>query len=154
MNSTFSGVTINSSASTTVTASNSGLNTVQFIGNYSPVMLDGGDKSSLYLGADNTLYWPSSTMTINAFRAYFTVDLNGTAGVRAFVINIGDNDETTGIVTTYYTNYTNYSDYSDYTNYTNYSDYSDYTNYSDYTAKASAWHSLDGRKLQSKPTQR
>jgi len=30
-----------------------------------------GDNTKLYFGTDNTLYYPSSTMTIGAFRAYF-----------------------------------------------------------------------------------
>ena len=30
-----------------------------------------GDNTKLYLGTDNTLYYPSSTMTIGSFRAYF-----------------------------------------------------------------------------------
>ena len=70
---------------------------VTFIGIYSPFSTGGEDKSMLYLGADNTLYYPSSAMTINAFRAYF--QLNGlTAGepetdkqtIRAFNLNFGD----------------------------------------------------------------
>ena len=70
---------------------------VTFIGIYSPFSTGGENKSMLYLGADNTLYYPSSAMTINAFRAYF--QLNGlTAGepetdkqtIRAFNLNFGD----------------------------------------------------------------
>lgn len=70
---------------------------VTFIGLYSPFSTGGENKSMLYLGADNTLYYPSSAMTINAFRAYF--QLNGlTAGepetdkqtIRAFNLNFGD----------------------------------------------------------------
>ena len=30
-----------------------------------------GDITKLYLGTDNTLCYPSSTMTIGSFRAYF-----------------------------------------------------------------------------------
>jgi hypothetical protein len=51
------------------------------------VTLDGGDKSSLYLGVKDSksaLFYPNSDRPINAFRA--------------FVLNFGDNDETTGIV--------------------------------------------------------
>lgn len=70
---------------------------VTFIGIYSPFSTGGENKSMLYLGADNTLYYPSSEMMINAFRAYF--QLNGlTAGepetdkqtIRAFNLNFGD----------------------------------------------------------------
>ena len=52
---------------------------VQFIGTFSPVTLDGGDKSNLFLGADNTLHWPSADRSIGSFRAYFHVDENTTA---------------------------------------------------------------------------
>ena len=72
---------------------------VSFIGNFDPVTLTGGDKSVLYLGADNQLYYPAEDhdRTINAFRAYFTVDLSDApAGVRTFVLNFGEED-TTGV---------------------------------------------------------
>ena len=55
----------------------------------------------LYLGASNTLYYPSSEVTIGAFRAYF--ELNGiTAGpaasqIKSFVLNFGDDNEETSI---------------------------------------------------------
>lgn len=97
VNPTFSNVNVTTAAPTNVnrdsnghyvvTASYSGLNPVQFIGSYNPVEIEGGDKSTLYIGSDNTLYWPSQTMSINAFRAYFNVDLtNAPAGVREFKI--------------------------------------------------------------------
>ncbi len=53
------------------------------------VTLNSGDRSVLYLGSDNQLYWPSAdNMTIKSFRAYF--QLNGieagdiTNGARLF----------------------------------------------------------------------
>ena len=90
---TFTGVTINSAAPTDVekTAAN-------FHGIYSPYSTGGEDKTMLYLGAANKLYYPNDAMTINAFRAYFK--LNGiTAGdlpneARAFVLNFGDGEHT------------------------------------------------------------
>ena len=93
----FRGVTINNADPTAVTSEDE---TVSFVGCYSPVTLLEGDRTMLYLGSDNTLYYPSTDVTINSFRAYFT--LNGiTAGdmdgeVNAFVLNFGD-DETTSI---------------------------------------------------------
>ena len=58
-----------------VTISNSAINLetdyVDFIGNYSSVMLTGGDKSVLYLGTGNQLYYPTANRTMNACRAYF-----------------------------------------------------------------------------------
>ena len=120
----FGGVTINNADPTTVTSEDE---TVSFVGCYSPVTLSEGDRTMLYLGSDNTLYYPSTDVTINSFRAYFT--LNGiTAGdmdgeVNAFVLNFGD-DETTSI------------DHLPLT-----IDHSD-----------GAWYSIDGRKLSGKPT--
>ena len=69
---------------------------VQFIGTFSPVTLDGGDKSNLFLGADNTLHWPSADRSIGSFRAYFHVD---GGSVSAIKLHFGDNEnETTGVV--------------------------------------------------------
>jgi hypothetical protein len=39
---------------------------VDFIGAFSPVSLTANDKSVLYLGSNNTLYYPSAEMTIGA----------------------------------------------------------------------------------------
>ena len=111
-NPVFSGVTVTSTEAQTVEATNSGLNTVGFIGTYSPVPLAKDDKSNLFLGVstnDNgtpdpaddyqqsTLFYPNTAdYSVNACRAYFHVDLTGSANVRAFVLNFGD--EATGII--------------------------------------------------------
>ncbi len=97
---------------------------VTFIGNYSPVTLDAGDKSSLYLGAENKLYWPSVERPINAFRAYFQLD-GITADVRAFVMNLGDDNEATGISLTRQEG-----------------------------EKTDAWYTLDGLRMASKPAKK
>ncbi len=69
---------------------------VQFIGTFSPVTLDGGDKSNLFLGADNTLHWPSADRSIGSFRAYFHVDGGSVSAIKLY---FGDNEnETTGVV--------------------------------------------------------
>ena len=74
---------------------------VDFVGNSSPVDIVGEDRSILFLGANNTLYYPNAAMQIGSCRAHF--QLNGItagdpgAGVRAFVMNFGDEDEQTGI---------------------------------------------------------
>jgi hypothetical protein len=60
-------------------------------------------KFNLYLGTDNTLYYPTDpNFEVNAFRSYFELLGDLSAGtpsstVRAFVLNFGD-DETTGII--------------------------------------------------------
>jgi len=130
----FSAATIDNSseaqARNTVSAQNSGLSTVQFIGSYNPVALTPGDKSNLFIGADNTLYYPNASNNadgnyhVNACRAYFHVDLTGAANVRAFVLGFGE-DEQTGIASLS-------ADAKD----------------------GGAWYSLDGCRLSGKPTQR
>jgi hypothetical protein len=77
-----------------------------FCGIYSPKAIAGEDQSLLYMGASNTLYYPSAAMNINACRGYF--QLNGiTAGDAHTVRLFFGNDEDTGVATTNFTNYTN-----------------------------------------------
>jgi len=130
----FPGVTISSTTPTEVTSDDG---KVTFVGNYSPIDIADEDRSILFLGEANTLYYPNAAMTIGSCRAHF--ELNGitagdpSAGVRAFVLNFGDGDESTGI-----------------------------QGITDPTPDPSpawegsgcAWYSLDGRRLQGKPTMR
>lgn len=120
---------------------------VQFIGTYSPVELPIGDKSNRFLGTstndngtpdDNTddykqstLFYPSGGNNgdtdnpkyfVNACRAYFHVDLSKGNNVRAFSLHF-DDDGTTGIVDNKRETITN-----------------------------NRWYTLDGRRLNSKPT--
>ncbi len=64
----FKDVTINNAAPAAV-ASEDGA--VTFTGSYSPVSLSANDKSKLFMGAEDELYYPNDAMTIGAFRAYF-----------------------------------------------------------------------------------
>ena len=116
-------------------AKNSGLNTVQFIGTYSPTPLTPNDKSNLYLDVENKLYYPNQANNddgqyyVNACRAYFHVDLEGSAGVRQFVLKFGEDNVTTGI--------------------------SDATRLNDKGQMINDnWYTLDGRKLDGQPTKR
>ena len=84
----FTGVTISNATAPIETVS------VDFIGITSPVTLTGGDRTKLYLGAANTLYYPSSDITINSCRAYFELKGGISAGdkpnsVQTFVLNFG-----------------------------------------------------------------
>ena len=132
-NPVFTGVTVtNDAPADHATTSQDGY--VTFVGTYSSTTLPGGDTSYLYLGSGNKLYWPSSDNTINAFRAYFHLALDPDTGqgspvnsVRAFNLNFGNEEETTGIIST--TNYTNYTN-----------------------SAGAGWYDLSGRKLQGKPT--
>ena len=128
----FSGITIDNSAEAnarmTVTAQNSGLNSVEFIGTYSPVAIAKDDKSRLFLSADNTLYYPDEdSYQTGTFRAYFHVDLTGSAGVRACVMNFGDG-EATGIREI------------------------DNLTIDDLRFAAAGWYDLHGRKLSGRPS--
>ena len=97
-NPAFTAVTISSTAPTPVDCG-----PVTFRGNYSPVTLEANDRSILYLGDANTLYYPKEAMTIGAFRAYF--QLTGLTagekadGIRSFVLNFGDESSTQGVTT-------------------------------------------------------
>ena len=114
---------------------------VQFRGIYSPTDIFSANHDNLFLGIGKNnqnedvsmLYYPAgenmTEYTLGAFRAYFHVDLTETNGVRDIVLNFDEHNETTGIVST--------------------------TNFTNFTNKADAtWYSLDGRKLDSKPTQK
>ena len=129
-NPVFNTVTITSTAPTPVTSSDG---KVSFKGNYDPVTLEKNDQTSLYLGTNNTLYWPSKgDKTINAFRAYFKLNSNTLA--TAFVLNFGG-EETTGITNTDFTDKDSSDSYNS-------------------CSKDNAWFTLDGRKLNDKPTQK
>ena len=97
VNPTFSGVTVeNENPADKATVSQDDY--VQFVGTYDPVPLVAGDRSILYLGSGNQLYWPDADMPINAFRAYFQLKNGLTAGdVANARLLFGDGDETQGI---------------------------------------------------------
>ena len=133
-NPVFEGVTVsNATNDATVTG------VLTFTGTYAPVSIGSeGDNTKLYLGAANKLYYPNAAMTIGTHRAYFQLLGDLTAGepvsssnarqIRAFNLNFGD-DEATGIV-------------------------SAEANSSLFTlhSSLSEWYSLDGRRLNGKPT--
>ena len=133
VNPIFDHVTIGNAAAATVSAANSGLSTVQFIGTYKPVALVLDEKSNLFLGGDDTLYYPhvannaDGNYYVNAFRAYFHVDFTGGVNeVRAFVLGFGEEaGETTAIADTL-----------------------PFTS----SSSVSGWYSLDGRRLSGVPT--
>ena len=127
---------------------------------YSPVALTPNDKSNLFLGTStddkgtddptddetvSTLYYPNAANNddgnyyVNALRAYFHVALNGGTGegggefVRAFVLNFGDGEET-GIVDVD-------------------ADLKSASHESGISNPLQrAWYTLDGRRLNGKPT--
>ena len=102
---------------------------IDFIGCYNQTTLEGGDRSVLYLGANNTLYYPAVGYNINIkpYHAYFklkglTAGGDGAKDIRA--INIDFNDDPQGIQTVV----TPQNELLDY------------------------WFTLDGRRLSDKPS--
>ena len=61
-------VTIDATAPTGVFTADSA---ACFIGSYDPVSITGVDRTTLFLGGDNKLYYPNAAMTINAFKSRF-----------------------------------------------------------------------------------
>ena len=102
---------------------------VRFLGTYKSTTFDAEDKSILFMGAANTLYYPESGASIGAQRAYFKIG-DGAAlahQLTAFHIGFGEGDEATGIISLT-------------------PDPSPNGEGSDY------WYSLDGRRLNGKPS--
>ncbi len=101
---------------------------VTFLGIFSPVSLSANDVSVLYLGSDNKLHYPNADMKVKSCRAYFL--LNGldaadlSTDVSAFKLNF-DDEGTNGI-----TSVANGRK----------------------TIHITGWYTLDGRRLNAKPT--
>ena len=106
---------------------------VTFTGTYDPVEIgEEGDNTKLYFSSDNTLYWPNGALSINPFRAYF--QLNTMAALtRSYKMSFeGNDDETTGILDrVVLDNPSSQGQVAD-----------------------DAWYTLDGRKLDGKPTKK
>ena len=126
----FSGVTVESDMDDVVCDLGGG-KSITFKGTYASTTYDAADRSILFLGESNTLYYPIAGATIGAQRAYFQlvgIEAGDKANnARAFVLSFGD-DDATRIIST--------------------------TDATDYTDRSGAWYSLDGRRLDEKPTQR
>ena len=108
--------------------SGSGDTKVQFIGTYDKVTFEELDRSILFVGAENTLYYPngSGVTTIGACRAYFKIGDGANARqITDFDFNF-DGGETTAVF--------------------------DLKNNEQIINNN--WYTLDGRKLDSKPTQK
>ena len=119
----FSNVTIDNSLTTTETTY------ADFIGNYAPLTLE-ADGTTLYLGSGNTLYYPTTSISFGACRAYFQLKEDifageSTATVNAFTLNF--DGDTNGINTVQSSMLNGQSD---------------------------SWYTIDGVKLQGKPTAR
>ena len=104
---------------------------VTFRGTYSPIKYESDNHSILFLGMNNTLYWPKEGAHIGAFRAYFELGNGLTVGeeasqVRSFNLGFGEGSDETGIDSMHNSECLMLNE-------------------------ADAWYSLDGRKLDGKP---
>lgn len=126
-NPVFSGVTITTATPGTVDLDLGDASMgVKFKGVFDRFDIEGENRSLLYLGGGDMLYYPNATMSINAFRAYF--ELEGLVcgepasnGINSFVLNFGG--DATGIC-----------------------------QIADHADQSSQWFSLDGIKITGKPT--
>ncbi len=94
-NPVFERVTIASTSPTAVTSYDG---TVTFTGTYGPALLPGNVRTNLYMGANNTLYYPNvNSFYVNACRAYFQLAPGVAPEVKAFVIEFDEDDQTTSV---------------------------------------------------------
>ena len=63
---------------------------VTFKGSFSPVTLTADDKTRLYLGPDNQLYYPTSSLNINSCRGYFQLNGINLNAVSTLVMGAGE----------------------------------------------------------------
>lgn len=127
----FSGVTVDKTVRDAVCDLGNG-RSITFRGTYKRLSFDDTNTSILFLGAENTLYYPLSGASISAQRAYFQLegltagDPSGNqAAIRSFQLNL--EDEATDIVSLPVDSRDQGID---------------------------EWYTLDGRKLKGKPTKK
>ena len=121
----FQGVTIdNSDAAITRKTQTSNDGTVSFKGTYASITYTEENKSILFVGGNNSLYWPTAGFSIGAQRAYF--ELNGGEMARNIVLNF-EGENATGISLTPDPSPTG-------------------------EGRSAAYYTLDGRKLAGKPS--
>lgn len=99
---------------------------VDFKGSFSPVPFTADDKTVLFLGAENKLYWPSDNMTLKSCRCYFQLkglQVGEITNARLFF----GNEETTGV---------------------------HFINNEKTAIGNDEWYTIDGSTLQSQPTKK
>ena len=87
-NPVFSNVTISNATNNVETTY------ADFIGICSPLAIAGEDRRMLYLGADNSLYYPNAAMTIKACRAYFRLNDIEAGDIAQARMAFGEDSET------------------------------------------------------------
>jgi len=127
VNPVFRGVTIDAT-DRSYDNGESGTDRVRFLGTYASQSFDGEDRSILVMGNGNMLCYPASGASIGAQRAYFKIGEDGAAARRLTAFSIDfDDDDTTGIISIENGKLKIEND-------------------------ADAWYSLDGRRLNGKPS--
>ncbi|MBQ3805809.1 MAG: hypothetical protein II844_08420 [Prevotella sp.] len=110
--------------------SGSGDYRVRFLGTYDKTVYAGKDKSVLFMGSSNNLYYPDgeASVSLGACRAYFKIgdDAHCAKSFVGFDINFGE--ESTGIDST--------------------------TDSTEYADDADTWYTIDGIKLDVKPSKK
>ena len=92
VNPTFEGVTVKNA---NVKTNSITTDYVTFTGTYTPTALTKDDVSNLYLGSNNTLYYPNvDGFKVNAFRGFFKVDDSATAMGLNIITDLGDGSTT------------------------------------------------------------
>ena len=102
----------------------SGDERVRFVGTYKSMLFENVDYSILLMGDENKLFNPIVGKCLDAQHAYFKIGSDGAASARIISFNIGYDDGITGIHSIHNSQFT----------------------------IDNSWYSLDGRKLQGKPT--
>ncbi len=101
----------------------------EFKGSYDNQTFNSNEKDILYFGANNTLYWPASSITIGACRAIFQLEPEVQGEVKAFSLNF--DDDITGITSPFF-----------------------HGSVPEIPGDEASWYTLDGRRLDKKPAQR
>jgi hypothetical protein len=77
---------------------------VAFTGTFAPVAFKDGDRTSLYMGENDTIYYFGPNASLNSFRALFRLgegyhagDLQSVGQVKSFLVNFEGEDTVTGI---------------------------------------------------------
>ena len=95
---------------------------VRFLGTYASQSFDAENKSILFMGSDNKLYYPQSGASLGAQRAYFQIgDGSAVPQLTTFSIHFDGDGEATGIIEVNGVN-------------------------------DDSWYTLDGRRLQGQPS--
>ena len=136
----FPGVTVNATAPTAVTFANNANagGACQFVGQYSPFSIDDNNIDEIImLGSGSTLGYSKNPRSLRCFRCHFEIPTTTNApAMNSYVIDFGEGEQT-GIISG--TDFTIATPHSQGEN---------------STAKTDVWYTLDGRKLDGKPTQK